>query len=76
MTSDSERVAALFDGTSAPTPTMPERNTTKPVSAPRVGHRYVNSYAPPMPESFWGKVAYAYQGGKLVNIVVEETFRP
>ncbi len=74
MTSDSERVAALFEGT-APPP-MPERAAAKPGTPSRVSHRYVAGYAPPMPENFWGKVAYSYQRGELVNIVVEETFRP
>lgn len=78
MTSDSERVAALFEERSGPVTATRTRGAkvAEQSAEPRVGHRYVAGYSPPMPEHFWGRVTYSFQRGELVNIVVEETFRP
>ena len=46
------------------------------VPEPVVGHRYVLPFAPPMPPEFWGEVTYRFQGGKLVQAVVEEMLKP
>ena len=76
MSSDSERVAELFEQI-ADKPVRPGGAVARPKPRQQsVGHRYVTEYAPPMPESFWGKVSFAYQSGQLVNITVEETLRP
>lgn len=60
MTDDKDRVAALFDGDPA-------------VAA---GNKHLLGYAPLMPPDFWGRVSFVYQGGKLVNLSVEETIKP
>lgn len=62
MASDSDRVAALFDG-------------DLPVVSPPSG-RHVIPFAPPMPTAFWGSVTYSYQNGKLVSAEIKETVKP
>jgi hypothetical protein len=61
MSDERDRVARLFEGDAL---------------AVAPGYKHLLDEAPIMPHDFWGRVTFVYQGGKLVNLSVEETIKP